>query len=144
MRFVHISLVVFLVFCHAMPALGEEPTAYLCIPDACTGFKPTDSGKWVIERFNVEGMQYLLSEKEGKWQWQKFGGRSLTHPLSKCNTFDEYGFLICQYLMDEIRFNKKTLRFMVTFPMGYVTSDIETDKTLDDTPFIMIGTCTPL
>ena len=144
MRFVHtILLVVFLLFSLAMPAMGEEVTSYLCIPDASTGFKRNESGKWVATKFDVQGQRFLLSKNEGKWLWKKFG-QSVPDSLVDCGVFNEHAFIRCNVAGSQITFSKHTLRFMEFHPFGYVTSDIEAFKDYNLTPLITIGTCTPL
>jgi len=132
------------MFSHAMPAMGEEPTSYLCIPDVSTGFKRNESDKWVATRFDVQGQKFLLSKTAGKWQWQKFGERPIPNLLSECGTFNEHGFIRCVVVGSQITFSKDTLRFMEFHPFGYVILNIEAPKDYNLTPFITIGTCTPL
>ena len=140
MRFLHtILLVVFLIFSHAMPAMGEEPHSYLCIPDAATGFRLNESGKWIETNFDIEETKYLLSKKKGIWLWDNFENPSYT-TSSRCHSVKVSGFIMCDSLFTLIRFSRETLRFMkIYYSYDYLHQDTD-----PNTPYIMIGTCSPL
>lgn len=132
-------LVTLLISTNSSLALSQ--TSYLCIPDLSTGFvyrKNLD--KWATTTFDVSKNKYLLSKSSnGLWQWKNFG-KELS--INCKGEIDEYGYLICNG-MEQITFNKKSLRFIKIYKVGYVNKGIVGNEG-EDTPSMDIGTCSPL
>lgn len=115
-------------------------SGYVCIAELATGFAFNNSTKtWNTSNFNVKESKYLLSFKNGRWEWKKFG-ESYSTNCSK--DFNEHGYLNCNDLED-ISFNKRNLRYMRIYPIGYVSGGI-VGKEGGDTPAMEIGKCSPM
>jgi hypothetical protein len=81
----------------------------------------------------------LLSKKRGIWVWDNFGKPSYI-TSSRCHSVKVSGFIMCDSLFTLIRFNRETLRFMkIYYSYDYLHQDTD-----PNTPYIMIGTCSPL
>jgi len=112
--------------------------SYLCIPDGTTGFvMNSKSQRWENAPFNTSGDKMILKKSSNSWIWSSFGSSSgLT-----CNKdFDDKGDLSCQTMIGELKFNKKSLRYIETSTVGYYQGD----KAVERNPFISIGRCAPL
>jgi len=109
--------------------------AYLCLPKSATGFSYVqNSSSWEITTFNISDNKYLLKNKSGKWSWDKFGSN---FPKS-CIDLNQK--IMCNLLVGEVIFDKKTLRYLRTYIPGYVDGIANNDNT----PLIEIGTCSSL
>ena len=123
-------------------ACAAEPTSYLCIADKATGFSFNKERRvWQQANFNVKDSKYLLSQRDGKWGWKRFGEQ---YDDGQCSDrFNEFGFLHCNNVFDAILFNKQTLRYQLFYPVGYV-SKLDSKDSGSDTPSLEIGTCSAL
>jgi hypothetical protein len=69
------------------------------------------------------------------------------HAMVLCkDDFSESGFLFCQGLGGEFRFNRRNGRFLNVYLLGYFNVVPGTNKITDessDTPFMEIGKCSP-
>jgi NAD-dependent DNA ligase len=90
--------------------------------------------------WNVSKDKYLLSKSsKGEWQWKNFGKEG---SLTCDGEINEYGYLNCNG-SEQISFNKKNLRFMLIYKVGYLNKGILGNEG-EDTPRMDIGTCSPL
>jgi hypothetical protein len=135
-------LMAFAVAVVAAPALAadtNDASSYVCVPDYATGFRLDRSGKWEPGQFSVRGKQFLLGKRSERWFWTEVG--PLDARPESCDTFTD-GFAECKYSEGDVLFNRKTLRFQLVRRYGYVTSDVATDKEINNAPpYIMIGKC---
>jgi len=53
---------------------------------------------------------------------------------------NEYGIFRCNMILGEFIFNSKSKRFIKTYTAGYLSGQDNNDNT----PYVMIGTCSPL
>jgi hypothetical protein len=114
--------------------------AYLCVGDQSTGFSFNQSTKeWSHARFNTKEAKYILSNGSGKWEWKKIGEKN---GIECDSSFSEYGYMNCESLR-KITFNKKTLRYMSIYSIGYVNIGVY-GKEGEDNPSIEIGKCSSM
>jgi len=125
-------------------ATGQN--AFICIPDSATGFSYNESTKkWERAKFNVNSAKKILKKNGAVWEWRVFGEK---YGWSNCGggdskneiEFNSSGFMFCDVLGGHIRMSKNTLRYVETYEIGF----IDGKDNNDNTPFIEIGTCTPL
>ncbi len=62
--------------------------------------------------------------------------------MTKCGEFNDSGYLNCSGFY-ALSFNKKNLRFLLTYRVGYVNAGIAGVEG-DDTPSMTIGKCSPM
>ncbi|MEY5028045.1 MAG: hypothetical protein RLZ63_360 [Pseudomonadota bacterium] len=121
----------------AASSVVNAQTAYLCIPDGASGISWNKSSKrWEQTKFNVQNVKLLLKKTNSGWEWSDFGESY----SQKCGEINNVGFLNCDIIGGQLKFNKNTLRFMTTYLFGYVDGY----DTNDDTPSIRFGKCSPL
>ena len=132
-------------------ALGDS--TYRCIPDAATGFYFDESTKsWKPTNFNVEEKKYVLKEEKASdeasaWiltELAETGERSVL--VSCIDTQPDATLVICDGGVNDFRFNKQSLRYMLFYPIGYVQPEeyIALSEEGSDTPHIEIGKCAPI
>jgi hypothetical protein len=130
----------------AGPAAAQN--AYLCITDVSAGMVfDRDVGNWREATFKT-GKKYVFRKTpaedpktEGRWALFRF---SQTSPWLVCPAYvspNEDRKVICQTSFDKFLFNKQSLRFQYYYDGSYVDPSGADDT---DTPFINIGTCSPL
>ena len=127
-------------------ALAEEQ--YLCTGEIASGFYFNKSAKiWQHTKFEADS-KYTISKAEGsKWAFvvRKVGDSS---PIAACkDSFDEAGLLFCKGAGYDFRFNRNNGRYLSAYLFGYFTVLPESNDITDttsDTPFIEIGTCSPI
>ena len=143
-----LSVVLALMLVAGPVPLGKAATAdemqWICIADSATGFS-YQGGKWVPTNFSVEGKRYLISKKQYRqnkndmrYHVTKIGERH-AYACQK-DSPNEFGMVFCQDLLTEFKINVTALRYMSIYSVGYF------DGSDDDsnTPYIEIGTCSPL
>lgn len=130
-------------FALAATASCMAQEGYICLSDKSTGFRRTDSQAWVATNFKTDGQKFLLALKGGAWKWSEFGKDDL-FTGAECGSFSEYGYLRCTGLGTELVFNRKNLRFQMTFQGGYITEGVVDPKYGFDTPYLTIGSCSKL
>lgn len=114
--------------------------AYLCIPDASTGFTFNSTSKaWEVARFTVANRRYVMRSQGAAWSWSEMGDPH----QDKCDAITQYGFVNCGGII-EIRFNKNTLRYQRWMTIGYVMSERNAASEGSNTPFLEIGRCSPI
>jgi hypothetical protein len=120
--------------------------SWVCVADHATGFK-YDGNKWNAAHFKTDE-KFLVTKsdnpKTAKWVVKKVGE---SFPTAFCEEdFTPSGALRCSGF-EEFRFNKKNLRFMSLYAIGYVTDGIGLEalgKEGQNTPALTIGTCAQL
>lgn len=121
-------------------AHAEDATSYLCIAEKGSGFKfNTSNQTWEHARFNVSESKYILSKSQGVWTWKRVGQK---HGITCSENFNESGYMHCTSF-DQVTMNRKTLRFLLVYPVGYVNVGIA-GKEGEDTPSMEIGKCSSL
>ncbi len=121
----------------ALPLISLAQTTYLCIPTAATGFSyEASKDSWVVTRFNIEDEKKILKRTQGGWEWVNFGAKS----GRRCPDFNDADQLNCNLIFGSLRMNKKTMRYVVTYEVGY----IDGVRSNDNTPSMTIGACTPI
>ena len=124
-------------------ATAAEEMKWICIADSATGFS-YQGGKWVPTNFNVEGKRYLISKKQYRQNKNDMRyhvtriGRQYAYACQK-DSPNEFGMIFCQDII-EFKFNVNALRYMSIYSVGYFMGNDEDS----DTPYIEIGTCSPL
>ena len=139
MRKLLIALAAALVAAPAVGADTSDPGSYVCLSEHAIGFRLGRDGKWEPSQFSVKGKQFLLGKKNERWFWSEVGPPDVKQ--ESCGAFTDYGFAECKYSEGEVLFNRKTLRFQLVRPYGYVTSDVATDKEMNAPPYFIIGKC---
>ena len=124
-------IALFPIFCFAQ-------NSYLCVPTSSTGFKFDSNAKKWNRSFLSNDLKQILIKTDGGWQWRDFGRE---WGLVCDKDFEKDGLLICPVFGGEVKFNKKTLRYIQTYTAGYVEG---IDNNKSDTPGMTIGTCSPL
>ena len=125
-------------------ALAESspPNAYLCVSDFSTGFRyDKEAKRWGPATFRPSE-KYLVSQKSAndKWQVKPVG---TDYPMAYCDKgFNESDILICDGVQ-EFRFNRKLLRFVSVYMLGYYVLPSDGQEG-GDTPNLIIGTCSSL
>lgn len=115
-------------------------TGYVCIADKAVGFSfDAYSKSWNHANFKVSDSKFVLSKNNANWQWKKMGE---SYPIS-CGEFNEYGYIRCDSGFTQVSFNKKNLRYMKSYLVGYVNAGIA-GKEGEDTPLLEIGKCSPI
>jgi hypothetical protein len=126
--------------CFSLHASDKQKfESFLCIADHATGFTST-SGTWKTAKFDVSTEKYVLSNRDGKWNWSEIGqNQSITK--FECGEKDNNGFISCKGGFGEtVSFNSSSLRFQSNSPLGYVVKDVQFDKNAV-TPVFTIGRC---
>ena len=139
--------ILFFVFGFLCGNLAISQDAYICIPTARTGFSMNlSTKKWEQTRFRIDDDKKILKKNNDKWEWRKFG---VNYSYSDCTSggdpnskggFNSAGFMFCSTIAGNMRISKNTLRYIETFEYGY----FDGKDNNDNTPFIEIGTCSPL
>jgi len=120
------------------PILSFAQNSYLCVPTSSTGFKFDSNTKKWNSTFLSNDLKQILIKTDSGWQWRDFG----RNWGLKCDLkFEDDGLIICPVFYGEVKFNKKTLRYIQTYTAGYVEG---IDNNKPDTPGMTIGTCSPL
>jgi hypothetical protein len=109
------------------------------------------TGEWTVSRFRER--QYLIrSPKQGPdvpviaqtsaMAVYVVGDQDWT-PMYCKDSFNSDGYLFWEGLGDDFKFNRKTLRFVHSFPFGYIDPPAGSFWGPEGaaTPFIEIGTC---
>lgn len=137
-----LSLVIGLFFATAAMAEGS----YLCVAEKTTGFTYDAASKaWKSADFRSEKKIAITRAKQKPYAWEaKEVGDS--RPAAVCEQdFNEAGNLFCSGVFD-LRFNKRQLRFLYVYPIGYWSDDnhVAPSKEGANTPALAIGRCREL
>ena len=120
--------------------------SYLCVAELTTGFT-YDNGKkaWKSADFRSEKKIAVTRARQKPYVWEaKEVGDS--RPAAVCEQdFNEAGNLFCSGVFD-LRFNKRQLRFLYVYPIGYWSDDSSgaPSKEGANTPALAIGRCRAL
>jgi len=134
----------------------ETATAesWLCVGDQGTGFE-FKNGKWrsviyknadtlkiVIRTPTASDREFLkrpniLDDPNPKWLAVPLGEE---FPTMACNENGNPDFVNCEGAIQELRFNKSSLRFQYTYRPGYIDSKAGSDDNGDE-PKMAIGRC---
>lgn len=136
------------------PPAASQGDSWLCIPDRATGFSFDEgSREWRSTNFRISNDRFVLRRAKGNegkdyaWTskdvvWLLFEtGRS--HPVISCPNDFVGNQITCFVPFHHFSFNRKSLRFQIIYPIGYVREDPSQDSNAD-TPNIMIGRCAPI
>jgi hypothetical protein len=135
----------------SLPALASAET-YVCVVDQATGFYFNRAQKtWQQTSFKVT-QKYLVKPNvdasiAGKWVVVEFGRSA---PTAVCEyDFTSTGALRCNGLGGEFVMNRKNLRFLVSYLLGYWTDAIPGEEAGtfvegENTPLISLGKCSLL
>lgn len=120
--------------------------SYLCVAELTTGFTFDAAKKtWKSADFRSEKKLAITRAKQKPYAWEaKEVGDS--RPASTCeHDFNEAGNLFCSGVFD-LRFNKRQLRFLYVYPIGYWSDDTAnpTYREGENTPALAIGKCRAL
>jgi hypothetical protein len=111
--------------------------SYLCISEAIGGVAYDSSlNKWDGTKFSNNNHKIILKKKNGSWKYADFGNNF----EESCDKMNEYGIFRCNMILGEFIFNSKSKRFIKTYTAGYLSGQDNNDNT----PYVMIGTCSPL
>lgn len=132
MKLKHVSLLIICYFALASRANADLSDAYVCLAFKSAGFGQVSYGNWTAREFDVNLEQHILRPKDARYEWVKTGESS---GLS-CSAFDQSGILSCSYGYGSIHFNKKNLRYIETYLLGYIEGDNK-----KATPSLTIGEC---
>ena len=128
---------------------------YLCIAEQSSGFRFDETTKsWKSAIFKTDHKYILRNKKEGDSKFFDAEYKLVVtevgfdYPICICtDDADKYGHVRCNCFPDGgFKFNKKNLRFLNIFSMGYVNVLPDQNKTTDSTsasPNMEIGKCSP-
>ena len=125
-------------------ALASE--SYVCITEMTTGFNfDAKADRWKNAVFRSEKKIAITRavKKPYAWEAKEVGD---TRPSATCEQdFNDAGNLFCSGIFD-LRFNKRHLRFLYVYPIGYWSDDKASPTTREgvNTPAMAIGTCRAL
>ncbi len=117
--------------------------SYLCLAEMTTGFSYDAAKKsWKSADFRSEKKIAITRAKQKPYAWEaKEVGDS--RPAAICEQdFNEAGNLFCSGVFD-LRFNKRQLRFLYVYPIGYWSDDASgaASKEGANTPALALGKC---
>jgi hypothetical protein len=145
-----LALIMLLLLVAPVTFAGEE--RYLCVADKSSGFKFDETlNEWIQANFNVSGIRYIITRINSKDSDSldslpfkpKYEVKQVGFPFSLCWSewgFDNEGFAYFKCVGGELKFNKKTGRYLLTQREGYISGD-EGDGLF--APHIEIGKCSP-
>ena len=148
-----VILVGLFIFGHAEVS-GQEK--YLCVAERSTGFAYKEISKsWENTNFKTDA-KYIISksdDKQYRFKVTKVGEISPTYECEK--GVNEPGYLHCESMSGQFKFNKTNGRFLASCPFGYFNVIPERKRSFEDkskipftdkdsdTPYMEIGKCSP-
>lgn len=149
-----VILIIELVIFSYGEVLGQEK--YLCVAEHAAGFAYSENSKdWVGTNFKTD-LKYIISKSDDKEYRFKVTRVGENYPTFECKDgFNEPGYLLCQGMTGQFKFNKKNGRFLASCPFGYFNVIPERRKSFEDkskipftdkdseTPYMEIGKCSP-
>lgn len=132
-------------FMSAAIAAADEQS-YLCVAEQSTGFS-FKNGSWQSTGFKADdkyvikpvSAEFTKTMPNAKWIVVPLGDVA---PMSVCGEFNENGWLQSCGGFVQFSFNRKTLKFLSAYMIGYVYT--EDGKENANTPSLTIGKCSPL
>lgn len=130
-------------------AVDAAPSGYLCAAEVTTGFAFDSTTKQWREGSFRSTTKLLLSRVTGKsyaWEVKEIGSSS---PSLFCKEdFSEHGLMHCSGIGRELKINRKLLRFLYLYSIGYWDEGSwelisPGRKEGSDTPAMAIGKCSP-
>lgn len=113
---------------------------YLCVASKATGFRFYSKTKnWENSNFNVEGVKYTIEKIDSSWRWRKFNAHVKEAFPCKKVILDSVMCVSPEFPIFTFKFNIKTMRYIYSSVDGYDVGD-----TYDGTPYVEIGTCSPV
>ncbi len=135
MKQIKIFVLIFIALTYANIANAQE--GYLCVSEAAGGVSfDKNSQKWRGTVFRNDNKKILISKKNDKWIVKEFDNSFET----ECEPPNEYGYMFCNKIFGELKFNTKNKRYISTYLSGY----IDGKDNNDNTPAIEIGICSKL
>ena len=122
--------------------------SYLCVSDLSTGFYfHQGSNTWSNVQFTADE-KFIVGREANSDNWviRQIGFK---YPIVDCaNDFSDLGALDCHGGLNEFRMNKRNLRFLWVYAVGYWTNVVpgtpnEVLEEGSDTPRLTIGKCSP-
>jgi hypothetical protein len=131
--------------------------SWLCVGDQSAGFT-YEKGKWRPVIFNgvsafkivirvptAEDKEFLtrpniLSDENPTWLAVPLGEE---FPTMACRANGNPAFINCEGAIQELRFNRSSLRFQYTYRPGYIDTKPGSDQSGDD-PKMVIGLCSAI
>ena len=143
---IHKRQVLALMFGLLFATAATADESYLCAAEQTTGFTYDTAAKtWKNAVFRSEKQIAITRAKQRPYAWEaKEVGDS--RPAATCERdFNEAGNLFCSGVFD-LRFNKRQLRFLYVYPIGYWSDDSSNPayREGDNTPALAIGKCKAL
>ena len=129
-----------------LTASVQAADAYLCVAELTTGFSFDSTRKtWKSADFRSEKKLAITRAKQKPYAWEaKEVGDD--RPAAVCDQdFNEAGNLFCTGVF-ELRFNKRQMRFLYVYPIGYWSDDTSSTPSKEgaNTPALAIGKCRAL
>lgn len=129
------SILIFIVIIFSNVANAQE--GYLCVSEAAGGVSfDKNSQKWRSTVFRNDNKKILINKKNNQWTMKAFDNSFETD----CTPPNEYGYMFCNKLFGELKFNTKNRRYISTYLFGY----IDGSDNNDNTPAVEIGVCSKL
>jgi hypothetical protein len=139
-----------LVYLSAIGVSASAQNSYVCVEDLATGFSFDRSQKqWKSVDFKPNS-KYLISRSRDSsriWEIKEMGSSA---PTAFCEKdFSDSGQIRCNGIGKEFLFNRKSLRFLATYTVGFWNEDalrsfVPNRNEGDDTPTLIIGRCNVL
>ena len=134
---IEIKKFVFILFGLFFVNIANAQEGYLCISEAAGGVSfEKNSQKWRGTAFKTDNKKILINKKNNKWMMKEFDSQF----ESDCTSPNEYGYMFCDKILGEFKFNIKNRRYISTYIAGY----IDGLNNNDNTPSIEIGVCSKL
>lgn len=157
MNRLQVTLAIACSICACLVGAAPAPTTYLCVGEQATGFSMDQrSHKWKADAFRpreyviklpVKGDGAPSGASTAVLAVYEIGNSDPFDATAFCDKdFNDEGFLFCQGLGDDFKFNRQTLRFLRSFPFGYIDPPKNSfwGPEGSATPFLEIGTCSAL
>ena len=133
----------------SVPAQASAES-WLCIPDMSAGFSFNKASQsWQHTKFNIQDERLIIrvsNTASRKYEVNVFG-KETSMPDYICKEGpNESGFLFCQGIFGEFKFNTENLRYIRVYMAGYIEMRQSSlfMKEGDDTPHIEIGKCSKI
>ncbi len=126
-----------------LPTVASAETGYICVLDKLTGFS-YENESWVQSNFTPDPKFVVRRptrqySRPIKWEVARLGNG---HASIWCeDDFNEADNLFCEGI-GEFRMNRKTLRLVYIYPIGYIK--FESGQENANNPAIGIGRCTSM